>query len=143
MIDLVELNMKASALHREWLPAEPGSNDLDAAMKAIDAARAGYPSTGRVWRTAQLADGRICGCFADSIEDAALTTAFWWGVDVAWIVDDPDCLIHARYRATVLVKDQQTARWPVTSAPAVHPVPVGVAEPEAVQVALFDMFELS
>lgn len=143
MLNLDVTNATAAELHRAWLPNPPGENDLDAAMKALDAARAGYPSTGRVWRTAQLADGRICGCFADSIEDAALTTAFWWGVDVAWIVDDPDCLIHARYRATVLVKDHQTARWPVTSAPVDHPVPVGVAEPEAVQVALFNMGEVS
>lgn len=142
-MNIDHLNRLGSKLRTEWLPNEPGKNNIDAAIEALGDILGTFMPSVRVWRTAQLTDGRIVGCFAETAEAAVVDLAFWWGVDVAWVVDDPGCLIHARYRATVLVKDHQTARWPVTSAPVDHPAPMGVAKPEAVQVALFDMFELS
>ena len=75
----------------------------------------------RTWWTAQLTSGRITGCWAVSVLAASLFLETGWGVETAWCVRDPDGLVMSRYRDTVMVKDQYSALWVVTSGPVEFP----------------------
>jgi hypothetical protein len=56
-------------------------------------------ATRHVWHTAVLSDGRVCGQWSDSIESAAVSIATWWEQDVVAIIEDAECLIHAKLKA--------------------------------------------
>ncbi len=49
------------------------------------------------WFTAQLADGRITGRFAESRAEAELSISVWWGRACFWVVPDPKQRILEEY----------------------------------------------
>lgn len=49
------------------------------------------------WHTAQLADGHVAGVWANSVEEAELDLAVWWGARCHWVTVDPQYLPSPEY----------------------------------------------
>lgn len=78
----------------------------------------------RMWRSAQLVDGRIVGSWAETLLEAQIELEVWWGAAVAWIVEDPDVLVYRRYlgeASTAETRSREAITFPVTSGPVDHP----------------------
>ena len=136
-------NLLASKFREQFFPDLRAKKiTLDRVIKEMHKVEAGIHREKYGWRTGQLENGKIAGCFSDSAEHAAFDLAVWWGSPVVWIVDDPDCVVHGRYEARLRRQDWPDARFPVTDGPVNDPVPIPVSvqvkPDEYGQLSLFD-----
>ena len=65
----------------------------------VDAAldKLGVAAGRREWHSAQMADGRVVGIWAHSVQEAEINLTVWWSRRCFWVIADPDCRVRDEY----------------------------------------------